>query len=64
MDKEIKKTIKKLLWFDWLFESSCSLNKILDDVEDELEDMFGKEHRHDDCLDRFFDFDRDKKHDN
>jgi hypothetical protein len=42
MDNEIKKDIKKLLLLDSLRTSTGSLSRILDDVEDELEELFGK----------------------
>lgn len=41
MDKEVRKAIKRLLWLDSLFESSNSLWGVLDEIEDELEDIFG-----------------------
>jgi len=44
MDKELKKGIKKLLLVDSLLTSSSSVSRILDEVEDELEELFGKSH--------------------
>ena len=41
MDKELKKGIKKLLFLDSLLSSTGSLSEILDEVEDELEEIFG-----------------------
>jgi hypothetical protein len=42
MNNEIIKDIKKLLLLDSLLSSTDSLSRILDDVEDELEDFLGK----------------------
>ncbi|OGO79034.1 MAG: hypothetical protein A2Y23_14420 [Clostridiales bacterium GWB2_37_7] len=47
MDKELKKGIKKLLFLDTLLTSSDSLSRILDDVEDELEEFLGKPRKND-----------------
>jgi|GEM_PF-6393950 len=47
MSDEIKKDIKKLLFLDSLISCTWGINKILDDVEDELEDIFGKPIKHD-----------------
>lgn len=42
MDNQIVKELKKLLLLDSLLTSTDSLSRILDDVEDELEDLLGK----------------------
>lgn len=42
MENELKKGIKKLLLVDSLLVSSSFISKTLDDIEDELEDLFGK----------------------
>lgn len=42
MDKELKSDIKKLLLIDSLLTSSNSISRILDDVEEELEEIFGR----------------------
>lgn len=44
MDKELKKGIKKLLLVDSLLTSSSSISRILDEVEDELDELFDKTH--------------------
>lgn len=41
MDKELKKAIKRFLLLDSLFSSSSSVGSIFDEIEDELEEMFG-----------------------
>jgi ERCC4-type nuclease len=42
MDKELKKDIKKLLFLDTLLSSTGSVSRILDEVEEELEEIFGR----------------------
>jgi hypothetical protein len=41
MDNELKKDIKRILLADSLITSSSSISRILDEIEDELEDIFG-----------------------
>ncbi|MDF2591036.1 MAG: hypothetical protein K0S75_502 [Clostridia bacterium] len=41
MDKELKSDIKKLLLLDSLLTSSFSISRVLDEVEEELEEIFG-----------------------
>ncbi len=54
MDKELKKSIKKLLWLDTVLVSKDSLWSILDEIEDELEDIFDKDKKNDTSLENFF----------
>ncbi|MGB7605974.1 MAG: hypothetical protein WBL93_10915 [Lutisporaceae bacterium] len=54
MDKELKKSIKKLLWLDTMFISKDSLWNILDEIEDELEDIFKQGEKNDTSLENFF----------
>lgn len=54
MDKELKKSIKKLLWLDTMFMSRDSLWSILDEIEDELEDIFKQGENNDKSLENFF----------
>lgn len=54
MDKELKKSIKKLLWLDTMFMSRDSLWSILDEIEDELEDIFRQGENNDKSLENFF----------
>lgn len=42
MDNELKKDIKRLLLLDTLLTSTVSVSGILDEVEDELEEIFGR----------------------
>jgi hypothetical protein len=42
MDKELKSDIKKILLADTLLTSSFSIARILDEVEEELEEIFGR----------------------
>lgn len=42
MDNEIKSAIKKILLLDTLFSSANSISKALQEAEEELEEMFGK----------------------
>jgi hypothetical protein len=42
MDKELKKDIKKLLFLDTVLSSTGSVSRILDEVEEELEGIFGR----------------------
>jgi len=54
MDKELKKSIKKLLWLDTMLVSKDSLWSILDEIEDELEDIFDKDKKNDTSIENFF----------
>lgn len=42
MNKELKSDIKKLLLVDSILTSSNSISCILDDVEEELDEIFGR----------------------
>ncbi len=53
MDKELKRSIKKLLWLDTVLVSKDSLWSILDEIEDELEDIFDKDKKNDTSLENF-----------
>lgn len=44
MDRELKNGIKKILLADSIITSSSSISRILDEVEDELEEIFGMSH--------------------
>lgn len=43
MDNELKKEIKKLLLLTSFYDSTSSISKVLDDVEEELEEILGKD---------------------
>jgi hypothetical protein len=58
MDKELKKDIKKLLLVDSILTSSSSISKILDEVEDELEELFGKTQKNDFNIEELFNIHR------
>lgn len=42
MDRELKKALKRLLWLDDILGSTDSAGSVFDDIEDELEEMFGR----------------------
>jgi hypothetical protein len=50
MGNELKKDIKKLLLLDSLLSSTCSISRILDEVEKELEDIFGESKKDCKCI--------------
>lgn len=61
MDKEVKKTIRRFLWLDDFLASSGSVWSVFDEIEDELEEMFGSSRKPAEVLQDFLKLKKDKE---
>ncbi|MDF2521879.1 MAG: hypothetical protein K0R84_2507 [Clostridia bacterium] len=61
MDKEVKKTIRRFLWLDDFFTSTGSIWSAFDEIEDELEEMFGSSRKPAEIFQDFLKLKKDKE---